>query len=285
MPRRRDFYLFVTPCLLGLLLFQGGPVVASLGLSLFEWRPGQSTRWVGLDNYRALAADPLVAKTLLNTALYAAGSVGLGLALSLGVALLARRASRGASVLRSVVLLPAVSTGVATTMVWAWIFNSRYGAINQLLGLFGVRGPAWLAEERWALPAIVVLSLWGIGGSVLVYLAGLRSIPRQLYEAARLDGAGSWQEFRYLTLPLLAPVTLFLTVAGTIGALQVFTPAYVLTRGGPNNATLTTGLLVYLSAFQYGDWGLSAALGWVLCAAILAVVLLQFRWAKPDIEN
>lgn len=280
MPRQRDFYLFALPCLVGLLLFQAGPVLASLGLSLFEWLPGRGVRWVALSNYLALSTDPLVAKTLLNTALYAAGSIGLGLPLSLAIALLARRATFGASVLRSVVLLPAVSSGVATTMVWAWIFNARYGPVNQLLGVFGVDGPAWLADERWALPAMVVLSLWSTGGSVLILLAGLRGIPPELYEAARLDGASRWQELRYVTLPLLAPITLFLVVAGTIAALQVFTPAYVLTRGGPNNATLTTGLLVYLSAFQYARWGTSAALGWLLCTAIVVLAFFQFRWAK-----
>jgi multiple sugar transport system permease protein len=278
--QERAFYLFIAPWLIGLALFQGGPILASLALSFAEWRPARVPEWVGLSQYRALLGDPLVAKTLLNTAAYALGTVGLGLVLSFGLAWLLQGRVRGAAVFRAIFFLPAIMSGVAITVVWGWLFNSRWGLLNQALALIGLRGPAWLQDARWAMPALIVMGLWSIGGNIIVYLAGLRAVPRELYEAAALDGASGWQRLRYITLPLLTPVTFFLAITGTIAAFQLFTPGYVLTRGGPDNATLTASLYVYLNAFQYARYSYAAALAWVLCMVILAITGLQFRLSR-----
>jgi multiple sugar transport system permease protein len=278
--KERAFYLFIAPWVAGFVLFQGGPILASLALSFVEWRPARPPEWAGLVHYAALLRDPLVARTLLNTALYALGVVGLGLALSLGLAWLLDGRVRGAGVFRAIFFLPVVTSGVAVVLVWGWLFNARWGLINQALALVGVRGPAWLHDARWALLALIVMGLWSIGANIVVYLAGLRTIPRELYEAAVLDGAGTWQRIRYITLPLLSPITLFLATMGVIGAFQLFTPGYVLTRGGPDNATLTTALYVYLNAFQYQRFSYAGALAWLLCAVILGLTWAQFRLGR-----
>jgi multiple sugar transport system permease protein len=278
--KQRAFYLFITPWLIGFALFQGGPILTSLALSFAEWRPVGPIEWVGLAHYRALLRDPLVVRTLLNTAVYALGTVGLGLIASLALAWLLQGRVRGAGVFRAIFFLPVVASGVAVTLVWGWLFNSRWGLINQGLALIGVRGPAWLQDARWAMPALIMMGLWSIGANVVVYMAGLRNIPRELHEAAALDGANGWQRLRYITLPLLAPITFFLAVMGVIAAFQLFTPGYVLTRGGPNNATLTAALYVYLNAFQYARFSYAAALAWLLCAIILAITALQFRLSR-----
>lgn len=280
MRKERAFYLFITPWLAGLVLFQLGPILLSFILSLVAWGPGRSPAWAGLDHYRVLLHDPLVARTLINTAIYAAGIVGIGLPLSLGLAWLLNGRVTGAGFFRAVFFLPIAVSGVAITLVWGWLFNARWGLINQILALAGIRGPAWLQDARWAMAALIMMGLWGIGGNILVYLAGLQHIPRELYEAAMLDGAGAWQRLRSITLPLLSPITFFLAIMGTIGALQLFVPGHVLTRGGPKNATLTAALYIYQNAFQYQRLDYAAALAWVLCVLILAVLSVQFMLAR-----
>lgn len=280
MRKERAFYLFITPWLAGLVLFQLGPIVLSLILSLVAWGPGRSPAWAGLAHYRTLIHDPLVGRTLINTATYALGIVGIGLPISLGLAWLLNGRVAGAGFFRAVFFLPIAVSGVAITLVWGWLFNARWGLINQLLALAGIRGPAWLQDAHWAMAALIMMGLWGIGGNILVYLAGLQQIPRELYEAAMLDGAGSWQRIRYITLPLLSPISFFLAIMGTIGSLQLFVPGHVLTHGGPKNATLTAALYIYQNAFQYQRLDYAAALAWVLCVLILAVLAVQFMLAR-----
>jgi multiple sugar transport system permease protein len=278
--KQRAFYLFITPWLIGLVFFQLGPILLSLALSFVAWGPGRSPAWAGLAHYRMLLRDPLVARTLANTAIYAAGTVGFGLLLSLCLALLLNGRVAGAAFFRAVFFLPIAVSGVAVTMVWGWLFNARWGLINQMLGLMGIRGPAWLQDAEWAMAALIMMGLWSIGGNILVYLAGLQNIPHEMYEAAMLDGAGGWQRLRYITLPLLSPITFFLAIMGTIASLQLFVPGHVLTRGGPRNATLTAALYIYQNAFQYQRLDYAAALAWVLCLIILAVVAMQFVLAR-----
>jgi multiple sugar transport system permease protein len=175
-----------------------------------------------------------------------------------------------------------VITGVAVIMLWGLIFNSEFGMLNAVLGWFGVDGPAWLQDQRWAMPAVILMSLWNIGWMMLVFLAGLQSIPQELYEAAEIDGAGSWTRLRYITIPLISPVTFFLLVTNLIASFQVFTPTYILTRGGPNNATMTISLLIFLAAFQWNRMGFASALAVLLFVIILLVTAVQFilagRW-------
>jgi multiple sugar transport system permease protein len=269
----------ISPWLLGLFFFQVGPIIGALALSFADWRLPQPPSFVGLANFRTLLADPLLGRTLINTAYYALGTVPLGIGLGLGLAILLNRQRRGVHLFRTAFFLPAVISGVATVLLWGWVLNPRFGAINAFLAAIGVRGPGWLQDEAWAMPALILMSLWGIGTSMVIYLAALQGVPRELYEAASLDGAGQWSRFRHVTWPLISPVTLFLLVVNLIGSFQVFTPTYILTRGGPNNATLTLPLYIYLNAFAWGRLGYASTLALILFVAILALTLLQFRLA------
>jgi multiple sugar transport system permease protein len=225
-------------------------------------------------------ADPLLGRSLLNTAYYALGTVPPGIALGLFLALLLNARRRGVYLFRTIFFLPAIVSGVATVLLWGWVFNPRFGIANELLALVGIRGPDWLQDEAWAMPALILMSLWTVGTNMIVYLAALQGVPQELYEAAALDGAGRWDRFRRVTWPLISPVTFFLVIVNLIGAFQVFTPTYILTRGGPNNATLTLPLYIYLNAFSWGKLGYASALALILFVLILTLTLLQFRLAE-----
>jgi multiple sugar transport system permease protein len=273
--RTRAFYFFIAPWLLLVLAFQLGPVIASFLLSFTEWHFVGGPEWVGGANYAAVAKDPLFLKTVQNTLYFALGSVPLNLIVGFGLAALLNRWRRGATLFRTIFFLPVVVSGVAVTLIWGWLFNSQYGLINQTLALFGVEGPSWLGDDQWAMPALILMSLWSVGGNMVIYLAALQRLPRDLYEAAALDGAGWWHSVTRITMPLVSPVTLFLTVVGVINAFQLFTPAYILTKGGPNNATLTTALYVYLNAFRWNNMGGAAVMAWLLCLVIVGITVVQ----------
>ncbi len=277
--RERWFYLLISPWLLGFLLFQAAPLLGSFGLSFAEWPLPQPPSYVGLANFQTMLADPLLGRTLLNTAYYALGTVPAGIGMGLGLALLLNRQRSGVTLFRTIFFLPAVVSGVATVLLWGWVFNPRFGIANAILAQVGIRGPGWLQDESWAMPALILMSLWGIGTSMVVYLAALQGIPQELNEAASLDGAGGWRRFRHVTWPLISPVTFFLVVVNLIGAFQVFTPTYMLTQGGPDNATLTLPLYIYLNAFAWGRLGYASTLALVLFAVVLMLTVLQFRLA------
>jgi multiple sugar transport system permease protein len=263
----------------GLLLFQVGPVVGAFLISFADWPLPQPPRFVGLSHLRELLTDPLLGRTLFNTAYYALGTVPTGIVLGLGLALLLNRQRRGVHLFRTIFFLPVVVSGVAMSLLWAWVFNPRYGVVNALLAEIGIRGPAWLQDETWAMPALILMSLWGTGVNMVVYLAALQRVPRNLLDAAALDGAGRWARLRHVTWPIISPVTFYLLVVNVIGSFQVFTPTYILTRGGPNNTTLTLPLYIYLNAFAWGRLGYASALASFLFALILALTLIQFRLA------
>ncbi len=285
LARRREcwFYLLVSPWLVGFALFQGGPILWAALLSLAHWPLPLAPRFVGLAQYRALAADALFARTLANTITYVLGTVPAGVALGLGLALLLQRERRGVGLLRGLFFLPVIVPGVAMAFVWGWVFNPRYGAVNALLAAVGLHGPGWLYDEAWAMPTLVLMSLWSVGPNMLVYLAALEDLPRELHEAATLDGAGRWARFRGVTWPLLSPITFFLLVANLVGAFQAFTPGYALTRGGPNNATMTLSLYVYFNAFVWGRLGYASALAMVLFGLTLLSTLAVFRLAERSV--
>jgi multiple sugar transport system permease protein len=278
--RERWFYLLIAPWLVGLLLFQAGPIVGAFLLSFADWPLPQPPQFVGVQHFRTLLDDPLFGRTLLNTAYYALGAVPAGTGLGLLLALLLNRGRRGVTVFRTLFFLPVVVSGVAMTLLWGWVFNPRYGVVNALLAQVGVRGPGWLQDEAWAMPALILMSLWGVGTNMVVYLAALQGVPRELHEAAALDGAGRWPRFRHVTWPLISPVTFYLLVVNMIGSFQVFTPTYILTRGGPNNATLTLPLYIYFNAFTWGRLGYASLLALFLFVLILVLTLLQFRLAE-----
>jgi multiple sugar transport system permease protein len=270
-------YVFMAPAILGLLIFVLGPIIASLFLSFTDYNIITDPEWVGLANYTQMFQERLFWQALRVSAVYSIVSVPLGLALSLGLAVLLNHGMRGILIFRSIYYMPTVISGVGVAMLWRWLFNAEFGVINVLLGKVGIQGPAWLLDANWALPALIITSLWGIGGTTLIFLAGLQGIPHELYEAADIDGAGSWSKFRSITLPLISNVTFFNLVLGIIGALQVFTDAFVITRGGPNHATLFLSVYLYQHAFLYLNMGYAAAIAWFMFILVMLLTLLVFR--------
>lgn len=275
-----ECYAFIALAVVGFLTFQAGPIGASAYLSLTNSELVGTTSWVGLENYAALAHDPLFWQSMKVTATYAVIALPVGLVFSLLVALLMNQNVRGISVFRTIYYLPAVISGVAVAVLWRWIFNPEFGILNVLLSYIGIQGPSWLLDRHWALPSLIVMGLWGIGGSMMIYLASLQGIPTQLYEAVEIDGGGVWDKFAHVTIPMISPVVFFNLVTGIIGTFQEFTRVYVMTGGGPSNATLFYGLYLYRNAFRYFQMGYASALAWVLLIAILILTLLLFRSSR-----
>jgi multiple sugar transport system permease protein len=279
--RRREMieaYLYLLPTFVGLILFSLGAIVVSVGISFTDWDILQPPHWVGLSNYVRLFSTPLNWQVFGNTLSYTGVIVPVGTALALGLALALNRGLRGIVLLRSLYFLPVISSTVAVALVWGWLYNQQFGLINYLLSVVGITGPAWLADTRTAMPAVIIMSIWkGLGYNMVIFLAGLQGIPRELYEAAAIDGAGAWAQFRYVTLPLVSPTTFFVVVLSTIAAFQVFDQTYVMTGGGPAYSTTTLALFIYQNAFQWFHMGYAAALSYVLFAAVAVVTLVQFR--------
>ena len=273
-------YLCLAPWLIGILAFVVGPMLFSFGLSFFESDLLTRNYFVGTKNYQELLSDPLFWQSLKVTFLYAFTSVPLGAAVSLLIALLLNQKIAGLGVWRTIYYLPTVISGVAASLVWLQIFNPRAGLINNVLGTLGITGPNWLFDSNWALPAIILLSVWSVGSNVLLFLAGLQSIPTHLYEAALIDGANAWQRFWSVTLPMLSPTILFSVTISLIGAFQLFTQVLIMTKGGPNNATLSMVLYLYNKAFGQVRFGYASAVAWVLFAIIVAFTLLFQRWSQ-----
>lgn len=273
--------LFASPWIIGFLLFTLGPMLAAAAISLSDWNLLTRPRFVGLANFRQLfTSDSLFWQSLKVTTIYAVAAVLLGVAFGLFLALLLNAPIRGLRWYRTAYYMPSVLSGVAVALLWSWLFSPDLGLLNYALQKVGVHGPDWLGQPQWALPALVIMSLWGVGSGAIIYLAGLQGIPTELYEAAQMDGAGALNRFWSVTLPLMTPVLFFQVVVGIIGALQTFTQAYVMTSGGPNNATLFFVLYLYQNAFQYFRMGYAAALAWVLFAYILVLTIIVFRSSR-----
>lgn len=274
-------FLFVTPWLLGFLIFTAGPMLASLYLSLTKYDLA-NMEFVGMENYRRLLfKDELFWKSLRVTVLYALFTVPLGIAGSLSLALLLNQKVRGQRIFRTLFYLPSLVPAVASAILWQWIFNADNGLLNSGLALFGLPNIEWLQDERYTLGAFVLMSLWGIGGGrMVIFLAGLQGISETYYEAARIDGASPAQQFRSVTLPLLSPVMFFNLILGVIGAFQVFTSSYVMTGGGPNNASLFYALYLFRNAFEQFKLGKASAMAWILFVILLLLTLVQFWGSK-----
>jgi multiple sugar transport system permease protein len=287
---RRDAfegYLFAAPWLLGFFLFILGPTLVSIAMSFTAWNgitPISQIHWVGLDNYRELlTTDDRFRKALTNTAWYVAFAVPLGTLNALCLALLLNQEVKGQAVFRTLFYLPSVVSGVATATIWLWLFNPSFGPINLLLSKLGVPQeslPGWLTDPKWALSVFVFMSLWGVGNSMLIYLAGLQGVPTHLYEAADLDGANALVRFRHVTLPMLTPTLLFNLVMGVIGSFQTFTQAFIMTGGGPKDATLFFVLYLYQKAFQQLQMGYASAMAWILFVIIMALTLTLLRSSR-----
>ena len=278
-------YAFIAPWLAGFLLFTLGPMIVSLGASFTSWSMLSPPTWVGLENYeRIVSEDPLFVESVWNTLVYVALSLPLTTLLALGLALLLNRNLPGIKLFRTLFFLPSITNLVAVSVLWLWIFNPEFGLLNAGLRAVGLEGPLWLQSEAWAKPALVLMALWGVGGSMIIFLAALQGVPQELYEAAALDGAGAGRRFFHITLPMISPALFFSVVMSLIGGFQVFTQAFVMTgtaqpgsEGGPNNATLFMVLYLYKKAFQDFRMGYASALAWILFLVILIVTLLQKR--------
>jgi len=274
-------YLFVGPLILGLAIFTYGPVLAAFGLSFTKGDYISTPKWIGLDNYLRLLNEELFWKSLTNTLYYVVGVVPLGLILSLLLAIAMNQKLRGIVFFRSVYFLPTITSTVAISLMWMWIYNPEFGVLNFLLKQIGIHGPAWLSSPNWAMPAVIIMAIWrGLGYNMLIYLAGLQGIPDVYYEAAEIDGAGSFAKFRHITVPLLSPTTFLLLILGVIGAFQVFEYTYVMTGGGPLYSTLTLVLYIYNIAFRNFEMGYASALAYVLFFILLGLTLIQFRLQK-----
>ena len=270
-------YLFISPVVLGYLIWVAGPMLMAIWLSLTEWNLLQPPKFVGLSNYQLMIQDDLFWKSLSVTLYYTLVSVPLSLIISFAVALLMNVNVRGIAVFRTLFYLPSIVPAVASAVLWVWVFNSEFGLLNFLLRALGLPKVLWLQDPITAMPALIIMSLWSIGGTMVIYLAGLQGIPQHLYEAAEIDGANYWNRFRHVTIPMMSPVIFFNLVIGLITALQTFTQGYLITRGGPQNATLFYGLYIYRSAFQHFKMGYAASLSLVLFLLVLLLSLFVFR--------
>jgi len=281
MRRQGIGYLFISPWLVGFAVFTAGPFLLSIYLSFTRYDIVSSPVWVGLANYRKLMTeDPLFWKSLWITFKYALVAVPVGIAAGVGLALLLNLDIGGISVYRTVFYIPAIVPVVATSVVFVWILNPQIGLINGLLRHFGVVGPAWLQDTRWAFWSLVLMSLWAVGGSMIIYLAGLKDVPVSLYEAAIIDGATALQRTRHVTLPMITPVIFFNLIMGVIGAFQYFTQAYIMTQGGPEDSTNFYALYLFNRAWRYLDMGYASAMAWILFVIVMFFTILIFRTHK-----
>src|SRR6266576_3855409 len=282
-PRKREAlegYLFLSPWAIGFLVFIAGPMLASLYLSFTKYNVMLAPEWVGLRNYvMALTKDDLFIPSVLRTLYYTLLVVPIGLALSLGVAMLLNRPMALPSLWRTFFFLPTLTPIVAAALLWRWMLNPDVGLVNWLLAQIGIKGPGWLASTEWAIPSLAVIGLWAsVGGSrMIIFLAGLQSVPNELLEAAEIDGAGRWAKFRNVTLPMLTPTIFFNLILGIIFALRTFEVAFVATNGGPARATWFVSLHIYQNAFVSFDMGYASALAWLFLIVLLAFTVISFR--------
>jgi multiple sugar transport system permease protein len=271
-------YLFVSPWIIGFLLFTVGAMLFSLGLTLFKTDLLTEFKFVGLSNFPRMFSDEVFIKSVRVTAAFVAIAVPLQVATALGIALLLNSARvKGKGLWRTLYYLPSIVSGMSVAILWSWILNPDFGLLNYGLGLVGIQGPRWLASEVWAVPAFVMMGAWVAGANMILYLAGLQNVPTQLYEAAQIDGANSWQSFRHITIPMISPTVFFNVVMSIIGAFQSFTLSYAMTSGGPNNATNFLVYFLYNKAFRVLDFGYASVVAWTLFCIIMVFTLLVVR--------
>ncbi|NUQ90619.1 MAG: sugar ABC transporter permease [Glycomyces artemisiae] len=274
------FWLFISPWLIGFVGFLLGPMIASVYISFTEWDSFTPPEWVGLDNYvKALTGDPVFWKALGNTFYYALISVPLGLVIGVWLANLLNKRVRGRKLFRTFIYLPTLVPLVATAMVFKMVLAPS-GPLNELLGWFGIEGPNWLLDPTWVKPALIVLSAWGAGGATVLLLSAMNGIPRELYEAAEIDGASAWRQFWSVTFPQITPVIFFNLIMGLIGSFQIFSQVYILTAGGPDNASQMMVPLLFREAFSFYHFGYASAVAWLLFIVIMAFTLIAFRTSR-----
>jgi len=288
----RNGLLFASPYIIGFLAFTLYPFAASVYYSFCSFNAIDPPFWTGLSNYRQMLSDGYLHTSLYNTLYYTIGSVPIGIALSILLAVFLNQKLRGVAVYRTIFFLPTIVPVVATSVLWLWVFNAESGLLNgmlrqtvnvfsvdisveKLLALGGLSLPNWLSDENWSMPSLILMSFWGVGGAVVIFLAGLAEVPDSLYEVAEIDGAGPIRKFWNVTLPMITPTILFNLVMGLIGAFQYFTQVYIMTAGtgGPANSTLVYALYLYQKAFFYLNMGYASAMGWMLFVMVLALTM------------
>jgi multiple sugar transport system permease protein len=273
-------WLFALPWIAGFIAFTGGPILAALAISFTQWDVVNDPVWVGIDNYRRMLHDPQALQSLKVTTIYTVVSVPLHLAFAYVLAILLNNRLVGIGIYRTIFYLPSILPVAAIAVIWRWVLSPQYGVFNYLLSLVGIDGPSWLASPTWALPALILMSLFQLGGAMIIFLAGLQGVPRDLYEAAMVDGAGWWRKQWNVTLPMMTPYILFQVIMGFVTTLQVFVQPYLMTEGGPKDATLFYLLYVYRNAFQFFSMGYASALSWVLFLYVMLLTLLILRSSR-----
>lgn len=275
-------YLFTLPAILGLILWTIGPIIASLILSFTDYKViASSISWIGFENYiRIFTEDLYFKQSVIVTFYFAFVSTFATLGAALFVALLMNLKVKGQSVWRTIYYLPVLVPAVASNILWMWLFNPEFGLLNSILRFFGLPTSMWIFDEVTVIPSLVLLSIWGCGGAALIFLAGLQDVPKDQMEAVDLDGGNVWHKFRYVTIPTLSPIIFFNLIMGLIGAFQTFNQAYIMTGGGPNNASLFYVYLIYREAFVNSNMGYASALAWILFLVISIFTLFIFKWGR-----
>jgi multiple sugar transport system permease protein len=275
---------FISPWILGFLIFCVFPVGASIYYSFCDYTVLSRPVWVGTLNYRDMLTDSVFWQSLYNTFYFALLSLPIGLAFSILIAVLLNNKVIARPAFRTFFFLPSLVPAVAIAMIWLWILNGRFGLLNHALGMIGVKGPNWLADPAWTKPSLVLTSLWGCGGSVVIYLAALQDVPRELYESADIDGANAWHRLWHITLPMISPVIYFNLIMGIIGSLQVFGGPYIMFGGGgPNRSALFYAVYLYENAFTYNQMGYASAMAWVLFLIILFLTWLATKTTRKHV--
>ncbi|MDD3000468.1 MAG: sugar ABC transporter permease [Candidatus Riflebacteria bacterium] len=279
-------YLYLMPVVAILVAFHVLPIFYSLAVSFYEWDLIGSPEFVGANNYKQLFHDPMFFKSIWNTIKYAVISVPLSILLSMGIAILLNNPIKGIGVYRTIYFIPVITSINAVAIVWNFIYHPDFGLLNKILSWFGTDPVAWLQDPDWALPAIIFMSVWkGLGHNIIIFLAGLQNIPKHLYEAARIDGASRWQQFRHITWPLLSPTTFFIFTMSTIGSFQVFSQVYMMTpRGGPLKSTMVVVYYLYRKAFEQFEFGYALAMAFVLFMVIFACTLFNKLYLEKKVH-
>jgi multiple sugar transport system permease protein len=272
---------FLLPSAIPLVLFVLGPMVAAAWISLHQWNLLAPMKWIGLDNYTKLLTDPITGDVFLHTVYYIVGYLPLVYLGGLALALALNTALKGRSFLRGIYFLPVVTSWIVVALVWRWLLSPSNGVVNNALAFFGIHGPGWWTDPHWAMPSIIIASAWkDLGFVMVILLAGLQAIPTDMYDAAKVDGAGWWRRLFSVTLPLLSPSSFFVLVISLINGFQVFDQVYAMTGGGPNGASEVVVQQIYDLTFRYGRAGEASALSWMLFAVVLAVTVIQIRGQK-----
>ena len=283
-PHRREALcgvLCVTPAVLGFFFWQLGPILGSLFIAFTDWTVANTPNWIGIQNFqRIFLQDELFFKSLSVTAIYALVSVPLSMLFAFLLALLLNQKMKGRAVFRTIFYLPSTVPVIASSVLWLWLFNPEFGFLNAILSSFGIPKQQWIYDENTVLPSLIIMSLWGVGPMMIIFLAGLGGIPKDLYEAVEVDGGKAIHKLWYITIPMMTPTILFNLILSTIETSQVFTQPYVMTQGGPNNASLLYVLYLYRKAFQEYEMGYASALAWIFFVIIAAISFFILRTSK-----